>query len=551
MGLTRRVPQAANTIPITTPAPTLGLNTRENLAMMDPAYGLSIQNFIATPQGLSLRQGYRYWATNLPTHVTSLLVYNARINSGNKLFAVAGSNFYDVTIGGNMSGAVPVVSGQSASNTTWQYAQQTFSTSGANYLIAVNGFNPPQLYNGSAWTTCTQVAVPAAPGQFKTVDNNGSAVNIDDFVDVCLHQQRLWFVQNNSTKAMYLDIASVGGNLNAFDFGSYFARGARLHKLASWTIDSGSGQSSQLVAISSKGDVVVYQGTDPSSASTWSLLGTYQLGSPVGRRSTLQMEGDLLSLTQDGLYPMSRYMQSARLDAKSALTYNISNVIASLATTYGGTAGFEMALLPSQSLLVLNIPQSDPTNNFQFVFNTETKGWTQFTGWPAECWSLYNDSLYFGGNGFVALGFFGYKDGADITGTGGSNIIGTALTAFNPMTNAQIGPGFLKHAKLVKPYIVTGQSNPTIRIGVNTDFNLVPIVGSATINPVTGAVWDNAVWNDPNSTWVGSLATYNQWATPLCYPGTYLAIAISISAVADTLWVDTNWRVSPSASNFG
>lgn len=551
MARTQRIQQQASTIPITTPAPVLGLNTRENLATMDPQYGLSIQNFIATPQGLSLRQGYRYWATGLPTDVTSLLVYNARINSGNKLFAVSGSNFYDATTGGDMSAAVPVVTGLSSTETSWQYAQQTFSTSGANYLMTVNGFDAPQLYDGSTWTTCTQVAVPAAQGEFATVDNNGNAVNIADFVDICLHQQRLWFVQNNSTKAMYLDIASVGGDLNAFDFGSYFTRGARLHKLASWTIDSGNGQSSQLVAISSKGDVVVYQGTDPSGASTWSLLGTYQLGSPTGRRSTLQMEGDLLSLTQDGLYPMSRYMQSARLDAKSSLTYNISNVISSLATTYGSTPGFEMAILPSQSLLVLNIPQSDPVNNFQFVMDLETKGWTQFTGWPAQCWTLYNDSLYFGGDGFVALAFFGYKDAADITGAGGSNLVATALTAFNPMSNEQIGPGFLKHAKLVKPFIVTGQSNPTIRIGVNTDFNLVPIVGSATVNPVTGAVWDNALWDDPGSTWVGSLATYNQWATPLCYPGTYLALAMSISATSDTLWTSTNWIVSPSMGQFG
>jgi hypothetical protein len=59
------------------------------------------------------------------------------------------------------------------------------------------------------------MASPAAPGQWKNLDANGNAVNISDFVEVLLHQQRLWFVAVNSTKAYYADIAAVGGTLLA------------------------------------------------------------------------------------------------------------------------------------------------------------------------------------------------------------------------------------------------------------------------------------------------------------------------------------------------
>ena len=553
MAKTRFTPQRANVIPVTTPAPYKGLNTVDSLANMDPAYGLSLQDWIATPQGLSQRTGYRKWATGLPARTTSLLTYNGRATTGNKLFAVCGSVIKDITTGGDVSGlSYTVVSGLDASAPYWQYTSQTYSTANANYLVAVNGSDFPRLYDGSTWTTCSQVAVPAAPGQFKTVDNNGAAVNIQNFIDLVLHQQRVWFVSENSTKAYYLDIAQVGGNLNAFDFGPQFSRGGKLLKLAVWTIDGGggSGTQSMLVAISNKGDVAVYQGTNPSVAADWALAGTYQLGSPVGRRCTLPFEGDLLLLTQDGLYPMSKYMQSARLDARAAITYLISPTISGLVSSLGNTPGFEMVSYPAGDLVLLNIPQADAANNFQFCFQNITKGWTQFTGWGASCFALHNDALFFGGSDYVALAFIGYKDGADITGAGGNNIVATALTAFNQVADLT-GPGMLKHAKLVKPYIVTGQVNPTIRIGVNTDFNLVPIVGSATVNPVTGAVWDNATWDDPGSTWVGSLATYNQWSTPLCYPGTYLAFAMSISATSDTLWTGTNWMIAPSSSQFG
>lgn len=547
----RRVPQQQRTIPVTTPAPVKGLNTVLPLAAMDPAFAISLQNVVCKPSGVDLRQGYRKWAWNLPAPTTSLLAFNSRSGSSNKLFAVCSDEIYDVTSGGDMSAASPAVTGLNTTNVYWQHVQQTYTTGNTNYLMAVNGADAPRIYDGSTWTTCTQTGSPSAPGQFSTNDSNGNSVSITSFVDLCLHNQRLWFVRSGSTKAYYLDIGQVGGTLYPFDFGPFFPSGGNLHKLAAWTIDSGSGTSSYLVAISNKGDTVIFGGTNVSSASTWSLIGQYKLGSPVGRRCTETLHGDLLVLTQDGLYPLSKYVQSAVIERTQALTYNIAPTISSLVETLVDTPGFEVVVYPAGDVLLLNVPQSLQANNFQFCYHLIQQAWSQFTGWPAQCFGAVNDALYFGGPDYVALAFIGYKDDAEIDGSGGNNIFWTALQAFNSFADYGLGPGVLKHAKLVKPYIVTGQANPTISVGVNTDFNLIPIVGSATVNPVTGATWDNAYWDDPDATWVGSLTTVNQWATPLCYPGTYLAFAISVSAVSETSWVATNWVLAPSTSQFG
>jgi hypothetical protein len=539
--------QRANTIPAETPAPWKGLNTVDSLAAMDPAYALSCQNFIATPQGLSVRQGYRNWATNLPAATTSLLAYNGRVASGNKLFAVSGSVIKDITTGGDVSGAgFTVQSGLDSTHPYWQYTHQTYTTGSANYLIAVNGSDFPRIYDGTSWTVCSQTGTPSAPGQFSTVDNNGAGFNIQNFVDVQLHQQRLWFVRDGSSIAYYCPVGQIGGAMKAFDFGPLFPRGGKLMKLATWTLDNGStsGTSAMLVALSSKGDCVVYTGNDPATAANWQLSGTYQLGSPIGRRCVMPYQGDLWLLTTDGLYALTKYIQSARLDQTQALSYTISPTISDLIATLGGTPGFEMISNPSNDTVLLNIPQANAANNFQFCFNTVTQGWSQFDSWGAQCFAMFNDAFYFGGSNYVALGFIGFKDGADINGNGGNNIISTALSAFSQFSD-DTGVGILKHVKMVKPYIVTGQANPTIRIGVNTDFNLVPIIGSATVNPVTGAVWDNAIWDNSGSTWVGSLTTFNQWSTPLSYPGNYLALALSISATSDTLWAATNWIITP------
>jgi len=506
---------------------------------MDPRYGVSIQNFIATPNSLSCRQGYRIWSSGLPGDVTALMPYHAANGAFNKLFAASVSGFYDVTSGGTVGAAV--VSGLNASNPWWQFAQQ--AGSGINYLLCVNGSDAPRLFNGTTWTTCTQVASPSTPGQFSNNDNNGNAVTIANFVDVTLHQRRMWFVSNNSTKAYYTNIDQPTGSLFAFDFGPIFPRGGSLWKLASWSVNMGAvqGVQSNLVAISSKGDVAIYVGTDPAVASSWSLASVYLLGAPTGRRCTQDFESDLLYLSRDGLYPLSQYIQSDTLNSTVAITTKISPTVGDLIDTYGSTPGFEMALYPGKNIMLLNIPQASTDSNFQFCFNTVTNGWTQFTGWGAATWGLFNNALYFGGNGTVNLAFVGYADGADINGNGGNNIICTAMTAFNFMERA----GQLKHVHQVRPYIVTGVTNPTIYVGVNVDFNLVPIVGSATVNPITGAMWDNAKWDDPAATWVGTLTTYNQWTTPLCYPGDAIAFCMSISATAETRWTGTQWVVEP------
>lgn len=539
-------PRGRTSVSVTVEAPNKGLNTVDPLASMNEAYSLTCQNFIATPQGLALRQGYRKWATGLPGITTSLFQYHTGAASSSRQFAVVGGAFYDITYAGAVGAAV--VTGQSTTATYWQSTSQTFSTGNKNYLVCVNGVNMPWIYEGTAWTQCTQVAVPAAPGQWKTTDNNGNAVNMAAFVDTVLHQQRLWFVLDNSTKCYYSDIAQVGGNLNLFDFGSYFPRGGKLLKLAPWTMDIGGqyGTQAMMVAISDRGDVVIFLGTNPAAAATWAVQAYYQIGAPVGRRCTTQYQGDLMILSQDGLYPLSKYLQSGRLDSTAALTYTIAPTISSLVQTMATTPGFELITYPGQNVLMLNVPQSQQTNNFQFCYHTITQGWTQFTGWASQCWGLFNDALYFGGNGFVALSFIGYQDGADINGYNGSNIVGNVLSAYTNFTGRDhLGPGVIKSVRLIKPYFVTGMAAPTIRIGVNVDYALVSVVGGAAQTAPAGGVWDSSLWDGPNSTWAGSLATYNQWQTPVCFPGDAIAISMSVSATTDILWTSTGLLIEP------
>lgn len=531
-------PQKKRQIDLKIKAPYKGLNSIDSLAEMSPDYAVQFTNFIATPFGPSPRMGYEKFATGFTSSVTSMFAYNGRSAGNNKLFAVSGGSFYDVTAGGAIGSAV--VSGQSTSATYWQYSSQSTSAP-LNYIVCVNGVNAPQLYNGSTWTTCSQVSSPSSPGQFSQNDQNGNAVSISAFMDVINHAERWWFVSENSTIAYYIGIAAVGGQLEAFDFGPQFPRGGNLQKLASWTIDTGAGVDYILVAISNKGDIVLYSGNDPSQAATFTLIGQYQLGAPIGQRCTIPLAGDIGYLSRDGLYALSKYLQSARVDIQSAMTYAITPTIQSEFIQWGSTVGWDLVIQPTQEVLLVNVPQGAQTTNIQFCYNMVTQGWSQFTGWPAQCFCLFNEQLYFGGTDHVGIAFTGYTDAANSSGSGGSNVIATALQAFS-----DLGYQGMKKVTGVKPYLLSGQTNPSVSVGINTDFNLNSILGSATATPPSGAVWDSAVWDSSN--WIGAQVTPNQWYMPQSWPGEYIAITVSISAVSPTTWAATNYLVVPGAS---
>jgi hypothetical protein len=349
--VTRR-PQRQTSRPATTRAPINGLNTKQPPGAMDENSALSLTNFVASSEGVAVRQGYRKWATGLPAVTTSLFPYQAPVSASSKLFAVSGSGIYDVTSGGAVG--APVVTGLSASQPYWQHALQSAIAEAKAILVAVNGVDMPRLYDGTSWITATQVATPAGIGQFATVDNNGTTVNMATFCDVLLHHQRLWFVKDNSTFAFYTGLGLAGGALSKLDFGPYFTRGGKLQKLCAWSVNSGAdtGVSAKLVGISDRGDIVIYDGKDPADISTFTLVGTYSLGAPIGRRCTIPFQADLLYLSRDGLYPLSKYIQTSTLNSTVAVTDAIAPTISDLMDTFGTSPGFEMVTYPGQNRLV-------------------------------------------------------------------------------------------------------------------------------------------------------------------------------------------------------
>lgn len=464
------------------PPPVGGWNARDALANMAATDAVQLTNLFPGVSSCDLRGGYASWGTGMSGLVQSLMVYNGGATS--KMFAAdaTGLKFYDVSV----AGAASATTVTGLTNAKWEYAN--IATPGGNYMYCVNGADKPRLYDGTTWTAIDGASTPAITG-----------VTTTDLINVLLFKHRIWFIQKNTLKAWYLPTDSVGGAAQAFDLSAVATQGGYLVDMIAWTVDAGYGVDDNLAFITSKGEVIVYRGTDPASAATWAAAGVWQIGAPVGRRCMLKYGGDALILNLDGLLPMAQALQSSRLDPRVALTDKIQGAIATAVASYSTNFGWEIFYYPKQGVLWINVPISDGSQQQQFAMNTITGSWCNFTNWEANCWALFNDEPYFGGAGGTV-----YKAWDDGFADNAANIQTIGIQAFNYFEMR----GTEKYFTRARPNILT-TGQPAIAIGVAVDFDLSQQPTPISYSPTTFGVWDSSLWD--SALWGQSLTLNSNW----------------------------------------
>jgi hypothetical protein len=568
------------------PAPIGGWNARDSLAQMAPTDAVTLVNWFPTPTDVTLRKGYTQYTTGITGEVETLMNYAG--TSSQTLFAIANGVIYRC----NAGAATSVFTG--LSNSRFQHINVT--TAGGKYLIACNGVDPTIVYDGTSWfslaststaatiSTITRVgtlatlttatahglvtgnqvtisgATPSAfngtfvitvtgantftytmastPGSNATVVGTYTVlgitgVNSNTFVNVNLFKNRLFFTQINTLKCWYLDVNSIAGVANVLDFGGIARNGGFLQAMGTWTLDAGQGADDYAVFVTNMGEILVYNGTDPTSATTWALKGVWQLGQTFSRRCFFKWSGDLLLLTQDGLVPLSSALQSSRLDPRVNLTDKIYFAVSVAASQYYDNFGWQINYFASENMLILNIPITGGTQ--QFVMHTITKSWGQFTGIDANCFEVSGkEGMYFGGNGFVGKFYDGTSDD-------GNNITATSQQAYSYFDT----PGQLKRYTMVRPILQSSGGIPGVLCGLSVDFDTQSQLGAVTFNPGTigEGDWDAAVWDD--SLWGGGLVTTKNWQG---VTGLGFAASINLNVASQGIelhWASTDYVMEP------
>jgi len=541
------------------PAPTKGWVQSGNITKAGPDQAEVLDNFLVTAQGARLRGGSTEYA-DLGASVKRLMNYKS---SSEDLLGSTDTKVFDVDRVAAGSNAFAELEGQGSGDWSQTQISTTagefmVGVNGTDYgwywdgsefnplsTVAINNLNfdaetaaftvGSTVTGGTSGATATILAVTkssATEGILKvgtitgTFQDNetitdavtgsatsnipsgtsaASAVTITNVATTALSQtwlfkERLFFVEGGTQSAWYLPVKSIGGAATEIPLGAVFKRGGALLFGATWSLDSGSGLDDVCIFVTVSGEIAVYEGTDPSSASTWSLVGVYDIGKPLNKHSFFKAGGDLAIMTEDGIVPVSEALRKDRAALQaSAITYPIEDAwksaIANATVSYPITA----TLWQDQTLLLVGTPDKVGGNNVSFAANARTGAWSRLIGWDVRCGAVSNDQLYFGNDA-----------GQVMRGDTAGNDDGSQYSAAYVPKFQELGSDSYKTANFCGiTYRAPRQAN--VKVAAHADYNVSDISAPTPSTFSSGSTWGSGVWG--TFVWGSSttLNTFTEW----------------------------------------
>lgn len=523
----------------TFPAPAKGWVQSGNIVLAGGDQAEVLDNFFPTAQGARLRGGISEYA-DMGARAVRLFGYNSGTS---ELFGSTPTKIFDL---GRLDGGGSNSFGDLEGLASGDWSATQISTSGGQFLVAVNGVNSAIYYDGVDWNPITDssiedldfdaetaafsigetvtggtsgatatirgiVKTSATAGTLKIDGKSGTFQNDETITDgssgsatadgaasaassititnvatsslkqVWLFKERLFFVEKDSTSVWYLPVESIGGAATEIDLGSVFRKGGNLLFGATWSLDSGSGLDDVCLFVSDLGEIAVYEGTNPDSASTWSLVGVYDIGKPLNKHAVFKAGGDLAILTEDGIIPVSEALKRDRAALQTvAVSYPIEDAWTDAVTLQTSSYQVSVSLWQSKALLLIGTPKISGGKNVAFAANARTGAWGRVTGWDVRCSAVSGDSLYFGdGNGKVFQ--------ADTGGTDdGSAYSGIYVPKF---TNGQV-----TRSANASGLTYRATTELTFDLGALSDYQTQNITTPGPAETEAGATWGSGVW---------------------------------------------------------
>lgn len=430
------------------PAPTGGLNTRDSEALMEPTDAVVMENWFPDQGSVSTRKGFTEYATGLTGTVETLMEYNA--GSTRKHLCANNGEINDITAPASISNL-----GSGFASDRWQYANFN-----ANMLL-VNGNDTPQVFDGSSLSNST-ISGPTAA----------------NLIGVNVHKNRVYVWEDDSQSFWYGATNAIGGTFTEFNLSRVGNAGGNLVAMATWNLDGGDGVDDYALFLMSSGDAILYQGSDPGDANSWSLVGVYKTGSPLAIRGARKVGSDVVIITDQDFVFFSQVFRNGGLATSQS---KLSGAALESAELYSSNYGWEVVSYPKAGWLFFNVPVATDVTYVQYVINTITGSATKFTGMNASTWGIYNDDLYFGGSATV------YKANDGLNDNG--NFIETDVQ----QAYSNLGSPLQKTINSYRNTIKT-DGNAVINTTVSFDYGISDVSQDLS-STSTGTVWDVAVWD--------------------------------------------------------
>ena len=393
---------------MTIPAPTRGLIESENLAYMQPGGAMQVDNWFPTIRGLRLRGGCTRWCDlheglddddDAREPVISAFEY---VDGNNhRMFAGQPTDLWDVTT----DTPVLVQSGMLSGN----YAAAQLSNAGGRWMLVVNDAGDgPLRFDGTTWVTLAAGDL-TGPGGIPRAK----------LVYVWKYRNRLFYIEQSSMNAWYSGIDEHEGELNIIPLSGAATKGGKLLFGATWSIDAGDGIDDKCVMVTDLGEILVFTGSNPGDAASWRQEGRYQIAPPLGMNAWINLGGDLLIATVEGIVPVSKAITKSATELQlAAISYPINRSWREQVLEKR-EYHWSMEKWDEQGGLFVATPGSKTNKRHAFAANSVSLAWCRIWGWDVWCWIRMRGDMFFGtGNGLIMQADrTGYDDGRPYVAT--------------------------------------------------------------------------------------------------------------------------------------
>jgi hypothetical protein len=465
------------------PAPIGGLNTRDSLSAMPPTDALQLVNYIPQQSGLKSRLGY--------TTATGTLDFF--FSDSNNFYFADGNNFVFTGSSDTYSGAVettiPYIQGLTSLMITASggelYSDNTsgtLTTLGTGFgnarwegeklgvnMVLVNGADAPQNFNG------TTLSTPSFTGDLATY----GAANING---IHKHRNRIYMYDTDYGNFFVGGVNAVSGDFDEFQLDRVSNTGGNITCIKSITKDAGDGIDDYLAIMLNTGEVILYQGSDPTDADNFALVGKFMMPPLINRRCATEFSGDIICLTKQDVIKLSDVIKyTSESGGFNTNPSKLSGAITNDYNTYGDIWGYQITTYPRGGWIIINIPEVEAQAAHQYVINVVTGASTQFMGWEANCFGVLNNNLYFGEEARTCLADSGLSDdGADIQLIGRQAFTNLGISQRKKINNVKL--------------FIQADGALDIDLSVAYDFGVATPQGTQG-SVATGVLWDTVLWD--------------------------------------------------------
>lgn len=453
----------ARTISVNLPVPRGGVNYIDGPdapESRDITDARTLKNLYPSGATVDLRGGIDAFITITGGDPVNSLFNLILATGADRLVAATDNKLYRIDTGSasNITGATTPTSDN------WQ------GTIFSHYLFLCNGADTMQRYDGT-----------------NVIDSTFTGPTLSTLINASSYHERLMFVQKDTASYWVSAVQAVGASaLTEVPLKYVLKSGGFLVWCGSHTHHSGQLPTDLFVAVSSEGEVLFYQGSDPTSASNWAIAARYYVGKPMGYNAFIEVDNDTWMITEAGIVPLSLLFGNGSTVAVNAVSRKVNMLIQRYAKSVGFSPLWRGMYWPQGKRVFVQVPKS-ASQTFMLVCNIETGAWCVYEYNSVSGFSMaLMDGVPYIGSSTGGIVYEAEQDQSD-DGLAISWSMDLPFTFFGDRQSFKV-------FKDVRPLMFT-ERGVSVGFAINTDFRDDAEVSTVPTGSGTNIAWDVSDWD--------------------------------------------------------